>query len=377
LPGSAWHKRIGATLQNDVVASAARIVSYAFPSSTVTEVTDDGGRLWRLSRDSQQRLTGIQRPGVASNGSSIAYAGASGGIVSQVVREGVSTNYARAVSGSTGTVTRTDALGGQTVVTSNLLIGRPTAVIDPLARTTSFQYDTNGRVVQSTAPEGDAVQLTYDARGNLTQSRAIAKPGSGLADIVTGASFPAACGNIVTCNLPTSSTDARGNVTDFTYDPAHGGLLRMTAPAASPGAIRPRTRFGYAAVNGVTQLASTSACQTGASCAGTADEVKSALAYDANGNVTAVSSGAGDGTLTATSAMTYDANGDLLSVDGPLPGAADALRYRYNQSRERIGTVSPDPDGAGSLKSPTAPARTTSMPRPCTARAAWATAATG
>jgi YD repeat-containing protein len=78
--------------------------------------------------------------------------------------------------------------------------------------------------------------------------------------------------------------------------------------------------------------------------------VKSTLAYDVNGNVTSVSSGAGDGSLTAMQAMTYDAKGDLLTVDGPLPGTADTTRLRYNGARQVVGTISPDPDGGGALK---------------------------
>jgi RHS repeat-associated protein len=42
--------------------------------------------------------------------------------------------------------------------------------------------------------------------------------------------------------------------------------------------------------------------------------------------------------------------GDLATVDGPLSGSADTIKYRYNAGRERIGTISPDPDGGGLLK---------------------------
>jgi RHS repeat-associated protein len=48
--------------------------------------------------------------------------------------------------------------------------------------------------------------------------------------------------------------------------------------------------------------------------------------------------------------MTYDPLGNLLTVDGPLSGTADTTRYRYNGARQLVGVVSPDPDGAGSLK---------------------------
>src|SRR6185312_3243289 len=37
-------------------------------------------------------------------------------------------------------------------------------------------------------------------------------------------------------------------------------------------------------------------------------------------------------------------------VDGPLSGSADTSRTLYDADREVIGTISPDPDGAGSLE---------------------------
>jgi len=78
--------------------------------------------------------------------------------------------------------------------------------------------------------------------------------------------------------------------------------------------------------------------------------VVTAIANDANGNVTSTSTGNGAGTLTAASSMTYDYSGNLLTVDGPLSGTADTVRMRYDSGRRLIGTVSPDPDGAGALK---------------------------
>ena len=40
----------------------------------------------------------------------------------------------------------------------------------------------------------------------------------------------------------------------------------------------------------------------------------------------------------------------MTTVDGPLSGTADTTTYRYNGARERIGTISPDPDGSGPMK---------------------------
>ncbi|HYE27783.1 MAG TPA: RHS repeat-associated core domain-containing protein [Allosphingosinicella sp.] len=349
IPTSGWFQRTGAAFYNDNVSTMTVQAStgYSYPATGVTQVTDTGGRVWRFS-GTANGITAIRRPGASSDTTSIAYS--SGSSVSSVTSEGVTTSYSRSVSGPVATMTVTNALSQVSTVVSDLTKGRPTSVTDPLNRTTAYQYDTSGRLTRVTAPEGNYVQYSYDARGNVTQTRAVAKSGSGLADIVTSASYDATCSNPVTCNRPNSVTDARGNVTDYSYDSTHGGVLTVTGPAPTPGAVRPQTRYAYTLANGEYRLTGTSQCQTTGACAGGADEVKTTLAYDANGNVTSTSTGSGNGALTATGAMTYDAVGNLLTVDGPLSGTADTSRIRYNAARQVIGAVSPDPDGVGALK---------------------------
>ena len=72
------------------------------------------------------------------------------------------------------------------------------------------------------------------------------------------------------------------------------------------------------------------------------------MVHDANGNLTSTTTADGTGALTATTARTYDALGNLLTMDGPLSGSADTVRYRYNSARQLVGAVGPDPDGGGS-----------------------------
>ena len=43
----------------------------------------------------------------------------------------------------------------------------------------------------------------------------------------------------------------------------------------------------------------------------------------------------------------YDAAGRVLAGDGPLPGPADTSYNRYDAVGQLTGTISPDPDGAG------------------------------
>lgn len=245
----------------------------------------------------------------------------------------------------------------------------PAWVKDALGRQTSFAYDSINRITQITYPEGNYVQIAYDARGNVTTVTRVAKPGSGTPTITTSAAYPSTCTNVATCNEPTSTTDARGNVTDYTYDSTHGGVLTVTSPAAATGGTRPQVRYGYTALNAyvmsgsgfapttpaIYRLTSVSQCQTTASCSGGSDEVKTTVAYGTAGTAnnlapSSVSSGSGDGVLTATEGLTFDAAGNLHTVDGPLSGTADTTMFRFDSQRQLIGVVGPDPDGAGPLK---------------------------
>jgi RHS repeat-associated protein len=248
-------------------------------------------------------------------------------------------------------------------------------ITDPLGRNTSFsQWDGTVYDYEFTMPSGEQYQeqnnrsVTRDDRGNVTASYVVAKPGSGLANIVMTASYPVTCSNRKTCNKPDYVIDARGNRTDFTYDPNHGGVLTATQPAA-PNGIRPQKRYSYTqlyawiknssgafiqAATPVWMLTGTSECMTQTSCVGTADEIKTVYTYGTTGVAnnllpTAVTVSAGDNSVSATTTTTYDFSGNAVTVDGPLAGAADTTRQRYDGLRRVVGTISPDPDGAGSL----------------------------
>ena len=119
----------------------------------------------------------------------------------------------------------------------------PDWVEDPLGRRATFQYAPAWKLKKQTNPDGDFVEYTHDLRGNVTAYRKQAKLGSGISDITMSAVFSSSCENFKTCNKPMSVTDERGNVTDYTYDPSHGGVLTETGPAVS--GVRPQKRFTY------------------------------------------------------------------------------------------------------------------------------------
>lgn len=337
-PVAAWFQKATATLSN------SQVVTYGYPSAGVTTITTPGGKTWRLT--GSVLITGVRRPSASSDTTTISY---SSGVVTSLTNNGITTGYSRSVSGSTATMVVTDPLSNATTVISDLSKFRPTSITNALSQATTMTYDTVGRLTEIAYPEGNKLQYTYDARGNLTSTVAKAKSGSGLADITTSAGYDATCTNAATCNQPNWTRDAAGNQTDYTYDPDTGMPLTITRPAATTGANRPQTRLTYP-TSGVRLVAGTSECQTGtsSSCIGTADEVRTTYTYDANLQPTSATRAAGDASISATVSATYDATGNLKTIDGPLSGTSDTTTFRYDADRNRVGTVGPDPDGTGS-----------------------------
>ncbi|HEV2082528.1 MAG TPA: RHS repeat-associated core domain-containing protein [Brevundimonas sp.] len=252
------------------------------------------------------------------------------------------------------------------------------AIIDATGGTTLLRYDTEERLNEITYPEGNKIIYHRGGRGNIERIQRTAKPSAPAADINTYWTYASTCtaANRRVCNQPLTSTDERGAVTDYTYDSAHGGLLTATRPAAAPGQDRPQTRYAYQSLQAwrrtsasTTQVAApavtlpvqVSSCASGtaSTCVGTAQEVRTTTSYQV-GSATqgsnllpvSVASGAGDGSLLATTSTTWNAKGDQLTVDGPLPGTADTTWYAYDALRRQVGVIGPDPDGAGPLPFP-------------------------
>lgn len=342
------------------------------PDGEVFSATDSLGRTTSHTVVTA-RMKSVRRPGSTVDDITYSY----GGVfeVSSATNEGYTTTY----SETGGSVTVTDPLGHTRVVTTDRLQGVLLTDRDALNHLTTYAYDAAGRLSTTTLPEGNQIHFEYDGRGNVTSTTNIAKPGSGQQSVATSAYYDPNCANAVVCNKPIWTRDAKGNQTDYAYDPTHGGVLSITAPAGASG-VRPETRYGYAPLQAyfkdgsgalvpspqaIYMPTSTSACIRTANCVGTADEVKTTIDYGSPGAPNnllprSVTMGAGDGTLNATTSMSYDAVGNRTAVDGPLPGTDDTTTYRYDADREVVGVVSPDPDESGP-RTPTA-VRTTYTP---------------
>ena len=140
-PPDTFRQRTSATFRNTKVGTGVlATVSYSYPSGGVTQITDTSGRVWQVSRSGG--TIGIRRPGAASDSMSVTYDTMTS-TVGSVTNNGVATSYSRSVSGSTATMTVTNALSQVMTVVSNLTVGRPTSVTDALSHTTSFQYDSD------------------------------------------------------------------------------------------------------------------------------------------------------------------------------------------------------------------------------------------
>lgn len=86
--------------------------------------------------------------------------------------------------------------------------------------------------------KGVSTVPTYDARFNVDS---ITKNGQ----IVQTAGYPTTCSNRKTCNQATWIRDAKGNQTDYEYDPNSGQVTRVKSPSDVNG-IRPEKRYSYA-----------------------------------------------------------------------------------------------------------------------------------
>lgn len=267
----------------------------------------------------------------------------------------------------------TDPGGHSTTVFARRDLGVITKYTDENGASISYEYyeDGSGRLKRATAPEGDAVEYDYDARGNVTATRRKPKPDHPNDPTLSAtAVYESGCSNVFTCNQPQSITDENGQTTTYTYDIAHGGVTSISRPPVhlsdDPNEtqhVSPVSHISYVqtraqALDGATQLTwldpvwrpeSTWGCAGSDGCV-SAQQSRLLLSYAGlNALPSASLSYRGDNTEVAETRFTYNSFGDLTAEDGPLSGSADTSTYVYNGAgRQLVGSIDPDPDGSGS-----------------------------
>ena len=209
-------------------------------------------------------------------------------------------------------------------------------------------YDGFGRTVTKTNPEGDFEQYAYDVRSNLTQTTRYPKPGSLEAGqgktIVTSATYnegPSvyACTNIVTCNLPASTTSPNLNTTNYSWNATTGLLTQVLLPADGNG-IHPETDFGYTASGGAGSLLTSKTEKiNGAQNLVTNYGYNSANFY-APQTLTVDPTG-----LNLITTFTFDTTGNVTAIDGPRTDVTDVSNFTWDTLRRPIFAIQPAPSG--------------------------------
>lgn len=106
-------------------------------------------------------------------------------------------------------------------------LGNTVKAINLVGKISKSTFDGRGRPIKNTAPEGNSIEMVYDSKNRVTQTTVKAKPASGLADIVSSATYDA------TWNKLKTTTDNMGRVTTMNYDVANGNLLSVVSPSVT------------------------------------------------------------------------------------------------------------------------------------------------
>jgi len=257
----------------------------------------------------------------------------------------------------------------------NKITGSLLSVTDPTGTVIKYNFNNfNSTFNQSpwsqmksvTHPEGNYSTYDYSMFNQISKVSTYPKTGNLQVPIITEANYPdTTCANPVTCNKPAWTKDAKGNVTDYTYDPIHGGVTSVTSPPDSNGVrakiitsyelktVYRKNETGSWIVSGNIWVPVTiRSCQNASECAGGASEIVKTLTYDPYQNLRLISVTERNGTssIALTTTYSYDVAGNIISTDGPLAGTADTSYTTYDRLRRKIFEIGPDPDGAGPLK---------------------------
>lgn len=215
-----------------------------------------------------------------------------------------------------------------------------TTMKDRLGRQTSYNFNSLVEPSGTTYPLGNAVQLTYDDRYNVTQQTVYPASGSDQTKLITTFTYSDLCNaqNQAYCNKPLTMVDPRGAQTDYSYNSA-GQVTAQTLPA-TPAGDRPRKVFIYdmrtayikdaggnavPAGPAISMLVRTIDCSTATSCTGTADEIVTDYDYG------------------PTSGLNNLNLRSLTVTARNAAGSAEARRtcYTYNYFGEKVSETKP------------------------------------
>ncbi len=204
------------------------------------------------------------------------------------------------------------------------VLDRPIEVIDPGGNITYTTYNADDQVTSTTNASGAVTTYTYDDAGRLI-SETSPNP-DGLGTITTNSTYDAD-NNLI------SQTDGLGNTTTYTYNDMNE-LVSETQPAPSTGAAAPVTTYQYNVDGQQTALTDPDNNTTFYTYNSVGEQVKEVNAtggtwtyqYDNNGNL--ISTTDADG---RTITYTYNALNQVTSENW-MSGSTvvDSIQYTYN-----------------------------------------------
>ena len=174
--------------------------------------------------------------------------------------------------------------------------------VNALEQTTTYNYNAQNLLTEVIHPENSKDIAAYDQSGNILSYTQKPKPGIDGSDLNIIYSYAQIYSQNECCDRPTAVTDPKGNTTEYSYDPVHGGVLTATGPAPSVGAPRPVKRYTYSqhyawvkgsgggyvqAASPIWLLDAEKTCQSSASIgnsceAGSSDEIVTSYDYGPN-----------------------------------------------------------------------------------------------
>ena len=208
---------------------------------------------------------------------------------------------------------------------------------------TRFVLDGQERVAAVTYPAGDGVATTYDAWSNPLTVTRTPVAGSGLSPVTTSFTYTAPVAGQPNFERVAGVTDGRGLVTGFAYDD-RGNRIASVADAGGAGHFNARSTALYDGQGRLLRATSPLGVAT-------------ALTYDALGNL--IKTVADDGADCSSSPTThlcqstqfaYDAMGNVTAVTDP----GGHVTVRSSDGDRRLTSVTLPATGAGALVTTTA-----------------------
>ena len=199
---------------------------------------------------------------------------------------------------------------------------------EPVSYVTQYEYDTNGDRTRILFPRGNAIEMTYDTKGNLLEIRrkkiGVAKGVPDPSDLVTAFTYEP------NYNFLKTLTDPKSNVTTYTYDyelgePSKGNLRKITFPTVN--SVTPQTVFTYTAQGQVETVTDPNANVT-------------KYAYDpATGYLTSITQGFGKPEA-ATTGLGYDTVGNVTSLTN---ANSKITAFQYNLRNQLMKVIASSP----------------------------------